>query len=332
VLASCAADLGASTASTLPRAEETAGGALSATVHARDLARVTQDDAPLDHTAVSEDLQHPTVAVSPDGRTLLVPSATRDAIVAVDAATGARRVALRAPSGSVSLRSPAWLPDGQGFLLVYTLSVGRSAVTRIARRRLDDADPTAVEILSTALSAPSIASIAVAPDGERLALSTECCIGGAVGIARRDAPEVALLAAGEAPAWSADGSFLAFSGTSSAVDSHVLYVERLGAPSHPRAALTQPSEASHCPVFSPDGRSLAFARVVGLASQGERSITVTRLFVVGVEGGAPVQLTAGNVTVGCASWSRDNWLYFPVHGGEGPYGQRAIWRLRPVLP
>jgi len=96
-----------------------------------------------------------------------------------------------------------------------------------------------------------------------------------------------------APAWSPDGSLIAFSANRTdnpdANDNSDIYVIEPRAGAKPRAITTSPSSDSS-PVFSPDGRSIAY-----LAGGDSKDIwyATNNLAIVPVAGGAPKILTTG---------------------------------------
>jgi dipeptidyl aminopeptidase/acylaminoacyl peptidase len=96
-----------------------------------------------------------------------------------------------------------------------------------------------------------------------------------------------------APAWSPDGSLIAFSANRTdnpdANDNSDIYVIEPRAGAKPRAITTSPSSDSS-PVFSPDGRSIAY-----LAGGDSKDIwyATNNLAIVPVAGGAPKMLTTG---------------------------------------
>jgi dipeptidyl aminopeptidase/acylaminoacyl peptidase len=106
---------------------------------------------------------------------------------------------------------------------------------------------------------------------------------------------------GSSLSYSADGRFLAFSDR--ATDGGPFVVKLLELATGEVRPLTQPSpdfSGDAFPRFSPDGRRVALARLSASADVASADI-----YVVAVEGGAPVRLTRDQRFLGDLDWSRD---------------------------
>ena len=121
--------------------------------------------------------------------------------------------------------------------------------------------------------------------------------------------------------WSPDGKLLAVVDKSSAGDPFSIFLisvetgKRWNLTS-PRLSTTAAPEGDSCPVFFPDGRSLAFSR-------GSRS-SFRDIFVVPIEGGEPRRLISGRLTYGL-DWTADSReIIFSSAVGAG--ARRRLWR------
>jgi Tol biopolymer transport system component/DNA-binding winged helix-turn-helix (wHTH) protein len=116
--------------------------------------------------------------------------------------------------------------------------------------------------------------------------------------------------------WSPDGNSLAFAESDSPADASIIYLFSLD--NFEKHALTFPSKGilgDSDPVFSPDGKSVAFLRDF---------LDTQEIFAVPVQGGAPRQITNDKRIILGVSWSADGRsLVFSSNRG-GPY---SLWRI-----
>lgn len=122
--------------------------------------------------------------------------------------------------------------------------------------------------------------------------------------------------------WSPDGKLLAVADRKSSLEPFSIFLvsvetgERRKLTSPPLTTSVSLEEGDSCPVFSPDGRSLAFARGAGS--------TFRDIFVVPVEGGEPKRLISDRLTYGL-DWTSDSQeIVFSSAVGAG--ARRRLWR------
>ena len=131
------------------------------------------------------------------------------------------------------------------------------------------------------------------------------------------------VAAAEAPAWSRDGSRLAFiGGRNRPNEAHVqvedeLWVARADGSQAKR--LTARAAHESAPAWSPDGKHIVFVRSTGTRSRSS-------LWVISARGRGARRLTSGSIDLQ-PSWSRRGQIAF-VRINPATY-QSAIWLIRP---
>ena len=122
--------------------------------------------------------------------------------------------------------------------------------------------------------------------------------------------------------WSPDGKLLAVADRSSSRDPFSIFLITVETGTRrkltsPPLSTTSPSlEGDSCPVFSPDGRSLAFSRGSGS--------TFRDIFMVPIEGGEPRKLISGRLTYGLDWTSDSREIVFSSAVGAG--ARRRLWR------
>jgi len=213
---------------------------------------------------------HMMPAWSPDGRTICY--AGHKNLWLVPAGGGE---ATRLTHAGAADRHPVWSPDGR---FVFFSSLPEESLALWCVRVSDGA----VHRLTAGTSAedePSLSS-----DGRRLAYSVTDANQDIVVVDRMTGvrTRIAGVADEDAPAVAPDGSGVAFS--SDRLGSYDLWLQPLtdGRPDGPPRRLTDHSGSAAVAAFTPDGRWLAYHRIVN----GRRDI-----WMVSVEGGAPRQLT-----------------------------------------
>jgi len=221
---------------------------------------------------------------SPDGRRLCY--ADHAHLWVVDATGGA---ATRLTSGAVGNREPAWSADGR-FVYFSSVREGPQSLWRI------DPDGGTPQRLTQG-TGPEVEP-AVSHDDTRLAYAT-----------RREDQDIEIRDLGHGRAWRIASSAFDVQPALDPLGRHVAFVsnrlgtwdlwsQRLGTngPEGPARRLTELPGTVAVPAFSPDGRWIAFHRVL----DGERDI-----WLMPAEGGAPVNLTGSPGTDAQPAFSPD---------------------------
>ena len=125
---------------------------------------------------------------------------------------------------------------------------------------------------------------------------------------------------GQGLSWSPDGKFLAVSDRPSPEEPFAIF--RVSVESGAKRRLTSPpaqSLSDHNPAFSPDGRTLAFAR---------RSAAYTAdIYLMQVAGGEPRRLTFNDQWTRGLAWTPDGReIVFSLHPGGGG-SNSSLWRI-----
>lgn len=283
---------------------------LSVTGAGNALSRITAD--PVDELRPS---------LSPDGTLLLFDVAVNggqgleQTIVGVDPNLPARRNLYTANTSQS--RESAWFPDSRGF--VYTTnSLGKWSLVRA----LSSAPNAAISVVVSGDMAPYISRPAVAPNGKRVAFSCRIRERWQLGVADIDGTHFTLLGEGFSPAWSPDGSKLAFQRFVDGYD-HVFLVDASTGTN--LVQLTSGASHDQHPSWAPDGKSLVFSSSRGWNTRPGATEDTRNLFVIAVDGTGLMQLTDGDAETAAPFWGRDGWIYF----SSNQAGDFDIWRLKP---
>lgn len=234
-------------------------------------------------------------ALSPDGT--LIAYAQGPAMhmqIYVQPISGGRRVALTADSTD-NFRSPQWSPDGtqiafaanDGIFVVASLGGAPRRVMRV---------PASDEAYGTA-SNSTLAGLAWAPDGQRLAYADAVSGLHVIAIAGGTPVSVATPGNPSSPAWSPDGSRIAFVSGNSGFTYGTGYLGNVGISSIwvvPVAggAATRVSDAEHLntsPLWTTSGKGLYWVSNIG----GSRDIYLMSVDGKGRPAGEPQRLTTG---------------------------------------
>lgn len=116
------------------------------------------------------------------------------------------------------------------------------------------------------------------------------------------------------PAWSADGTAMAFE-SSSATDLDVWILDVRGE----RNLTNDPGHANRYPSWSPDGTHIVYSRQSPFTGRGP-------LFVIGVDGSAPTRITTASSVNEDPAWSPDGSTIVFVSDRSG---NRDLWAVRP---
>jgi Tol biopolymer transport system component len=193
---------------------------------------------------------------------------------------------------------PALSPDGQS--IAFTWSETLDGPRAIYVKRPGDAQPLKL----TGPAPGSIGNLAWSPDGSQIAFKRQVQVSGAlytVPASGGDERKIVDLQKANLSAgvdWSPDGTQLAFSDLPPNSDQMVIYLCNLR--SGEKSRLTDPPApdwGDWCPRYSPDGRAIAFKRVVNFWADD--------LYLIPVTGGIPQRLTNTNRGIWGHSWTAD---------------------------
>jgi Tol biopolymer transport system component/predicted Ser/Thr protein kinase len=257
-------------------------------------------------------------AFSPDGRTLAFSRSQArpffDIYTLPLSATGEPRGEPRqVTSGTNGISGLDWTPDGR----FVVFSSARDGYFSLRRVSASGGAPEPLPVGNERAHLPSLSRA-----GSRLAYGEfvydiniwRVAGPGADASERQGKDPTQLIAASlfdSDPAYSPDGSRIAFASDRSATDELWVCDSQGGNRVHVSTA----GIGARNPQWSPDGRRITFQ---GYAGDG-----VDRVYVIGAEGGTPRRLTREAFSERYPSWSRDGrWIYFSSDRGDGP----KIWK------
>ncbi len=219
---------------------------------------------------------------------------------------------------------PAWLPDGTSLVFVSN-ALGRHGLVQT----IGPVTEQGAFLASAGDPYHFAAWPALSPDGRRMAMSlvqtdvfltgwrTTQALDPALGVSDLHGTGVTVLGPGTDPAWSPDGTRIAFSRV---VGGHAhLFVAK--ADGTGAQQITDGSDEDEQPAWAPDGKYLAFCSARGRDDRPSQA----NLFVVSADGSGLVQLTEGDRVACRPNWARDGFIYFHANATEAYH----IWRLRP---
>jgi len=210
---------------------------------------------------------------------------------------------------------PDWAPDGKrvfyhsdcaGTYDLYTVDVDSGVVQQVTASTCDEREPES------------------APDGQRLVYRRNCTpdaynVDGELWVLNlAEGSETPLGISGRAPAWSPDGTRLAF--MSDRANGWEIYLYDFV--SGGTRQLTDCAANCRFPAWSPDGRFVAYHATTGPTTAEAESI-----WVVSAQGGA-AQLLVSGAGAGRATWSATGWIAFNSQNGieqvDEAGGQRRV--------
>lgn len=210
--------------------------------------------------------------------------------------------------------SLAFSPDGNR--IAYSWDGGKkSGNSDIYIRSLNSGEPIRLTV-----SPESDGNPAWSPDGNQIAFLRNSDDGKheVFVVPVRGGNERKLGEASSGVSWSSDGKSLVISSvaTASAPSSVFLLSVETGELRRLTAAATNPPSDDIRPVFSPDGKYVAFLR--------QFTDAVLDLYVVPVTGGVPLALTSDKRNISSLTWSADSReIIYSANRGDG----RALWRI-----
>jgi Tol biopolymer transport system component len=265
----------------------------------------------LDATAIAYE-----VATRPDAPPHVEVMALKD--------VGSRKPRVTYSSNDTMGLEPAWVPDGSGLVFVSEHGTSRELMQTLGP------SPHRTNIVAAAAD-PYFPGEwpALSPDGKRIAVElanlyefesgwrTTRHFDRALAVTDLLGTGLTVLGQGTDPAWSPDGTRLAFARVTGGT-AHVFVANADGTNAQ---QITEGPADDVEPAWSPDGRFIVFC-----SAHGEDHWTQANLFAVRPDGSGLVQLTEGDRFAGRPAWGRDGFIYFHANVTD----RFHIWRVRPV--
>ena len=270
-------------------------------------------------------------AVSPDGKAIAYESADSPTstphveVVSLSDLTSGHAPRVEYSSKDAAGMAPAWTPDGQAVVfesdalgpsrLVETIGNGIQTTRFLGRVGQDDLYSAWPALSSGGRLAFSLGPTRLFRTGWRTTLPLDATLG----VTDIAGSTMSIIGAGTDPAWSPDGSRIAFARWTGG---HMhLFVSNADGSS--TTQITDGSEDDRQPSWSPDGRSIAFCSM----HPNDAGWMQANLFVVHPDGSGLVQLTEGDRLACRPDWASDGFIYFHANATDGFH----IWRIRPAL-
>jgi Tol biopolymer transport system component len=256
-------------------------------------------------------------AISPDAKTIVYEVADSldatphlEAMDVKDAVSGGPE-RVEYSSRSVMGLEPAWMPDG----LVETIGPSLQE-TRLLGYVGDPAFIAAWPAVSPdGTVAMTLGKMDLFHSGWR----SRRRLDSALGLSDLVGSGTKVLGEGTDPAWSPDGTRIAFSRTAGG-HAHLFVMNADGTGA---TQITDGTDDDVHPSWSPDGSALVFC-----SARGEGAgWTQANLFSVRPDGSWLVQLTEGDRIACRPDWAKDGYIYFHANATD----RFHIWRIRPAL-
>jgi Tol biopolymer transport system component len=270
-------------------------------------------------------------AISPDAKTLVYEVADSldatphlEAMDVKDAVSGGPE-RVEYSSRSVMGLEPAWMPDGSRLVFVSNALGPHKLVETIG--------PSLQETrLLGYVGDPSFIAAwpAVSPDGTvamtlgkmdlfQSGWRSRRRLDSALGLSDLVGSGTKVLGEGTDPAWSPDGTHIAFSRMAGG-HAHLFVMNADGTGA---TQITDGTDDDVHPSWSPDGGALVFCSARGEAA----GWTQANLFSVRPDGSWLVQLTEGDRIACRPDWAKDGYIYFHANATD----RFHIWRIRPAV-
>ncbi len=268
-------------------------------------------------------------AVSPDARSIAFEKADSpgstphvEVMSMVDLASGHPPLVEYDSKDAMGM-APTWTPDGRAVVfesdalgprrLVETIGDGVQTTHFLGRVGQDDLYGAWPALSSSGRLAFSLGPTRLFSTGWRTTLSLDATIG----VTDIAGSTMSVLGAGTDPAWSPDGSRLAFARrTGGHLHLFVANADGTGA-----TQITDGTEDDRQPTWSPDGRAIAFCSM----HPNDAGWVQANLFAVHPDGSGLTQLTEGDRLACRPDWARDGFIYFHANATDAFH----IWRIRP---